>query len=126
MADLLLYGKQYLCHGVKMSKKFTDEELRKAVKENHSIAGVLRQLKLKPYGGGNYKTIHRKVAELDLETSHWRGQGHLKGETHNWTKSIPLEKILVENSTYTNIAYLKKRLVKDFFIHPLKCCAHLF
>ena len=58
-----------------MSKpKYTVEDVRKAVSENLSIAGVLRQLGLKPIGG-NYRTINRIIADQAIDTSHFTGQG---------------------------------------------------
>jgi hypothetical protein len=44
----------------------------KAVKENYSIAGVIKSLGLKP-AGGNYATINAKIKELNLDVSHFTG-----------------------------------------------------
>ena len=41
--------------------------------------------------------------------------GHLKGKTHNWSSKIPLEKILVEGSTYQTYK-LKNRLLKESYL----------
>ena len=65
------------------SKHWTDDQLISAVKNSYSIAGVLTDLGLK-IAGSNYKTINRAVKRLQLDTSHWKGKGHLRGKTHNW------------------------------------------
>lgn len=97
-----------------MGKKrtWTEEDLRKAVDINHSIAGVLRDLGLKPLGG-NYGTINRYLEKLDLDTSHWTGQGWLKGSNIRTNDPIPFSEILVKNSSYTSSSHLKKRLLRE-------------
>jgi hypothetical protein len=82
----------------------------RAVAENYSIAGVLRQMG-SPMAGASYQRVHRLVEQYDLTTSHWTGQAHLRGKRHNWTRSIPLSEILVDGSTYTHRPSLKRRLI---------------
>ena len=77
----------------------TNEEIIQAAKESKSIAQVLTKLGLKAVGG-NYRIIKRRFKELNIDTSHFTGQGHLKGKTHGWNPKIPLEDILVDNSSY--------------------------
>lgn len=99
----------------------TDEEFIKAVKENFSIRSTLLALGLKG-GGANYKGFHRRVEELNLDTSHFTGQGHLKGKTHNWAPKYELEEILVENSPYRGgTSLLKKRLLKEGYFTSYSC-----
>lgn len=93
-------------------RKYTDEEFIKAVQANFSIAGVLQTLNLAP-AGGSYKLFHARVKKFNLDTSHFTGQGHLKGRKHNWNIKIPLTEILVQNSTYTTSSTLRKRLIKE-------------
>lgn len=85
----------------------------KAVSESFSIAQVIKKLNL-TVGGANYKMVKTNVKKLNLDISHWLGQGHYKGKTsfHSPNK-IPIEKILVKNSTYTNSNNLKKRLFEE-------------
>ena len=95
-----------------MSKrKYTDQEFIDAVRSNFSVSGVLEALNLAP-AGGSYKLFHKRIKLLNLDTSHFTGQGHLKGKIHEWNKKIPLENILVENSDYS-ISSLRIRLVKE-------------
>ena len=55
-------------------KTYTIEDVKKSVVGNQSIAGVLRQLGLKPLGG-NYRTINRIISEQGIDTSHFTGKG---------------------------------------------------
>ncbi len=101
-------------------KNYTDQQFIHAVANNTSIAGVLKSLGLKP-AGGNYKTIHLKINNLNCDTTHFTGQHHLKGKNHNWAIKIPLEKILVINSKYGGGTYkLKNRLLQEGYFER-KC-----
>lgn len=53
---------------------FTDEQLKEAVKNSLSKAEVIRKLGL-VVGGANYSTITRGIKRLNLDTSHFTGQG---------------------------------------------------
>lgn len=55
-------------------RKWTDKQLIEAVQQNKSIANVIKQLGLKP-AGGNYITINSNIKKLQLDTSHFTGQG---------------------------------------------------
>lgn len=91
--------------------KWTKEILEKAVKNSFSIATVLSKLGLKP-AGGNYSHISKKLRNYGIDTSHFTGQGHLKGKTHNWSSRQSLNEVLVVNSTY-NRGHLRRRLIKE-------------
>lgn len=90
---------------------YTKEQFVEAIKNSYSISQVLKKLNLSATGG-NYKSFKLRSKKLGIDFSHFTGQAHLKGKKHNWTKSIPLEKILVKNSEYLWNNPLKKRLIK--------------
>lgn len=73
------------------------------------MARVLLEIGLRP-AGGNYKTIKRRIKELALDTSHFRGQAWNKGIPSKIPKR-PLEEILVLGSTYQT-SRLRKRLIE--------------
>lgn len=103
-----------ICMPYRMAKpsKYTEQQFIDAVRNSISIRQVLLTLGLIP-AGGNYRHAQLRISTLNLDTSHFLGQGHLKGKTHTWSKSIPLEDILVENSSYLKSSSLKERLVKN-------------
>ena len=69
-------------------KNYTDEDFINAVKNSKSIAGTLRLLKLREVGG-NYYTVKKHLQRLELDTSHWTGQGWNKGEQlKEWSKYV--------------------------------------
>lgn len=94
----------------KLKKKYTLEELKEAVANSFSIAGVLKSLGL-IVAGGNYKTIKEKIAKYKLDTSHFTGMGWNKGKKIPGEK-IPLSKILVNGSTYRT-SLIRPRLIKE-------------
>ena len=95
--------------------KYTKEDLEKAVKENYSIAGVCRALHITPVGG-NYRTIHLKIKEYNLDTSHFTGQGWNVGLRYRPVmnpKTYKLEDILIKDSPYRSLSKLKIRLISE-------------
>jgi hypothetical protein len=91
---------------------YTKQEFITAVETSFSKRQVLHKLNLVE-AGGNYKVFDRAVKELGLDTSHFKGQGYLSGKTHDWSKKIPIQDILIENSTYTSSFNLKNRLLSE-------------
>jgi hypothetical protein len=91
-------------------RKYTDQQLTDAVKTSYSIRAVLQKIGLAP-AGGNYETVRKKVNELNLDTSHFRGQAILRGATHAYnTRS--LEEVLVHKKL-ENTWRLKARLLSQ-------------
>ena len=94
-----------------MHKQYTEEDFKKAVKESFSIRQVLIKIGLK-LAGGNFSLAKKRIEDLNLDSSHFTGKGYLKGKTHSWSRLIPLDKVLVKNSTYSR-KLLKGRLIKN-------------
>lgn len=93
------------------NRSFTDEQFKEAVKISYSKAEVLRRLSLRA-AGANYRMFKILSKRLNINHSHFTGQGHLKGKTHSWNKKIPLDDILTKNSSYGSY-HLKHRLIKE-------------
>lgn len=99
-----------------MRAKYTDEDIAEAVKLSTSITGVLKKIGLKP-NGANHESIKTKIKNLNLNISHFTGQGWCKGENHEkFIKKFverPIKSILVKNSTYSSPSGVKKKLLKE-------------
>ena len=96
-------------------QKYSDESISEAVKNNVSIAGVLRELGLRDIGG-NYTYINKRIKALNLDTSHFTGQLWNKGKTVDRDKisspsSASLEDIFA-NKVKIRSATLKERLIR--------------
>lgn len=94
-----------------MKYSYSDEQLKEAVKTSLSISQVLSKLGI-VCAGGNYKTVKHRIEKLNIDSSHFTGQGHLKGKNHNFNPAKKLKDILVINSYY-NSNDLRKRLIKE-------------
>lgn len=90
-------------------RKYSVDQLKEAVSKSFTLSCVLKQLGLSP-SGGNYECLKKAINEFSLDSSHFTGQGHLKGKTHQY-KTRPLEIILVEGKL-ENTVRLKIRLLK--------------
>jgi hypothetical protein len=98
---------------MRKNKKYSDEEFINAIKSSSSIREALQKIGLKG-SGGNYQIAKRRIILLNIDVSHFTGQGYLKGKTHNWAKKIPLLEILVKNCLYGGgTSRLKKRLFRE-------------
>lgn len=101
--------------------KIDDDKLSQAVASNVSIRQTLQALGLCDTGTA-YRNLKRRITALSLDTSHFVGQAYLRGKTHDWAPKRSMKKILVKNSTYENIASLKKRLIHEGYLE-YKCSA---
>ncbi len=103
-------------------RRYSDEQLSQAVAECKSVAKVLEKIGLKP-AGGNYTIINRRIKELGLDTSHFRGsRDWARGQKSTFVRKRALEEILVRDSVYTT-SMLRKRLISEgIFEHRCVSC----
>ncbi len=99
---------------------YNDNIFIKTVQESFSIAEVLKKLNKIP-SGGNYKVFRHNIQRLNLNISHFTGQGHLKGKTQKWSKRLTNEEVFTLNSKH-NLATvrIKQRLLNESFLEK-KC-----
>jgi hypothetical protein len=62
--------------------KYTKEIIEETVKNNTSLAGVLKSMGLK-LTGGNYTYFQKLIRSYEIDTSHFLGKGWAKGETQH-------------------------------------------
>lgn len=104
--------KKYDLKTLPTSKKtWSDENLKSAVAGSKTLAEVIRSLGL-AVAAGNYVNIKRRVEELDLNTEHWLGQRWVSDPSRRRILNIPIEKILVEGSSFST-SNLRKRLIAE-------------
>ena len=101
--------------------KYTIEDVKRAVTENKSIAGVLRQLNLRPIGG-NYRTVKRIIADNEIDTSHFTGQGWNVGLAFKPNKGISYRELFVQNSSYKCSWRLREHYKKAAGINHCEKC----
>lgn len=100
--------------------KYTHEQIRNAVPTCFSIRQLLLALGLADRGS-NYKTIKTKLQALDIDTSHFTGQGHAKGKLKIERRTHASE-YLTYGSSITSYK-LKLVLLRDGLLDPTcSCC----
>jgi len=102
------------------NRKYTDEQFIEAVKTSTSIRQVLSKLNLKQ-AGGNYEVAQKRIKTLNLDDSHFTGQAHLRGKTHDYTKK-PIEYYLTENSYHQSHKFKKRLIAEGLIQHKCECC----
>lgn len=90
-------------------RKYTEENLKDAVKKSTSMHQVLKMLNVAPYGG-NYIVLKKALKYFQLDTDHFTGQGWSKGKTF-----VPKRNLseYLDNQFPIQSYKLKKRLLKE-------------
>ena len=88
--------------------------LESATKSSATISEALNKCDLVP-SGANYKGFKDACKRLNIDTSHFLGQAHMRGKSQplSWNRYDDTEKILVKDSPYLGTNSLKKRLLKE-------------
>lgn len=103
-------------------RKFTDEQFIEAVKNNFSKAGVMQELDSDEIHTTSYRLFNKLEKLLNVDTSHFTGQAHLKGKTHDWGKTIPFEEVFCEHSTHYGSS-IRRRLIREGILqHQCSVC----
>ena len=93
--------------------------LEELVAKSLSIAQVLVELHMPP-DGRSHHTMKRRLRELGIDTSHFRGQGWARGETRQSSaivdriakrNCVPDEEVFVDNSSFLDGKGLLRRLL---------------
>lgn len=92
--------------------KYSDEDFIQAVKTSFSVRDTLRKFDVAPHGG-SYKTFHLRVKKLNLDISHFTGQGHLKNKPNPWAKKFSLSDFLVVNSNRVLSVIHKQKIIDE-------------
>ena len=86
-------------------KQLSDTEFTQLIKESTSYNNFLKKIGMS-HGRSSYDLIKERCEQLKIDTSHFK-------TSHTSVSKIPLDDILIENSTYTNNSRLATRLVNE-------------
>lgn len=113
-------------HNIMKKIPATVDEIRDAVKNSYSISGALKLLGLILFGN-NYIRIKRVIAENDIDTSHFLGQGWNKGRKNRIDQNpnrYPDAEVFCINSSYKGSTMNTKsrlcRMRNNY--HKCECC----
>jgi len=88
------------------------EKFQEIVRQNTSLACILRYFNISA-SNGSYKTLKSRLEQDDIDYGHIQlGLGSNKGREFPNKRAIPLEEVMIENSTY-NRGHLKRRLLEN-------------
>lgn len=91
------------------------------VMESFSVAEVLKKCELVPWGA-NYKSFHKRVKELSLDTSHFTGQGHLKGKSNPYVSELSIEDAFIMNGSLSSYSLGRKIIKYNLKEYVCECC----
>jgi hypothetical protein len=103
------------------TRRYTAEALARAVAKSESIAGVLRELGIRPAGGSHFY-ISRRIREAGLDTSHFRGQAHNRGKPGKRKSADEILVVLPEGSIRTKSPRLRRAMVECGLPHACSGC----
>ena len=103
------------------TRSFSEEEFEQICKESESVREVAAKMGYSPDGGGNIKRIKQLIVQLEVNCSHFRGQGHKKNTGKQRT---PTEKYL-SNEVHITSHKLKHRLLEEGYFEYRCSCCHL-
>ena len=94
----------------------SDDEVASAVAASRSLAGVLRELRVRQ-GGGSQSNLKARIARLSLDTSHFTGVAWRSGQTKPVVPAAPIEDVLVLGR-FVQTTQLRRRLVAEGLKEP--------
>ena len=101
-----------------MKTDYSKENLEAIVKNNTSIAGVMRDLGLKQ-GGGSRSTVFKYIEKYNINTDHFTGSRWNVGKKIPVT---PLKNILKENTNFKSNVLLQRLVYKGLKEYKCECC----
>ena len=103
-----------LYHGIMKPRRWSDEDLRRAVAQSKTYREVLLNLGLSPSSNRTHDRIRYRCDELNIDRSHFtRGGAVVPGQPRHWK---PDEEIFSAGTPYT--ATTRRRYLK---LYPFVC-----
>lgn len=104
--------------GWRRRRRWSDDDLRRAVERSVSLSEVLRRLGYRP-SGGMHRLITGHIRRLGLDTSHFTGRASQRGRRLDARRRRrALETVLVAGDGYRNSADLRERLIRAGLKEP--------
>ena len=94
-----------------ISPKYSEENFKLIVSNSITFREVFEKLGLDTYGN-NYGIVHKYIKKYNIDISHFNSNKVCSDKLRK-INTIPLNEILIENSTYNNGTCIKKRLYDE-------------
>jgi hypothetical protein len=106
---------------MKKWERFTRQEIEQFVNESLSYRQLAEKCGYNQDSGSSIKEIHAMINELNLDVSHFTGQGWLTGKTYDSQRYIPFQEYIKGDCVQTN--KLRKKLLKEGLKQYIcECC----
>lgn len=108
-------------------RKYSDDDVKKAVEISYSYREVCRNLGICDHGGSPTH-IKKIISNLGLDTSHFGSKSWAKGktaETDSRIRKADISKILVENSNWQSHKVKLKLLSEGLKEHKCELCGNI-
>lgn len=104
-------------------RKYTRELLEAAVRESTSVLQVMGKIGAPKSSGGAHAWTKALIKEYKLDTSHFLGQAHYKGQS-SFTKKSPKEILVIRTNGRREDAHrLRRALVESGITYECKVCS---
>lgn len=100
-------------------RKYSEEQLREAVRTSISYRQVLQKIGLAPKGG-NYRTLHKAISVFNLDASHFTGK-NLSGRKLP-SRRKPIEEYLSNRAPIQSNKLRKYLLLEEVFKPVCSSC----
>lgn len=94
----------------RQDRRWSDDDLREAVRTEETVHGVMRRLGYDA-NGGMFRYVVAHIRRLELDTSHFTGRSWARGRSFPGRRRAALVDVLVIGSTYGSGGYLRQRLI---------------
>lgn len=96
---------------MKKWERFTRQEIEEFVKNSFSYASLAKKCGYGSNGGNNTRQMQQMIEQLELDTSHFTGQGWSIGRKYDSSLYIPYEEYI--KGEHVQTGKLKKKLLKE-------------
>ena len=100
---------------------YTDDQLKSAVAESTSTAGVLRALDIRQ-AGGSHAHMSRRIKDLGLDTSHFLGKGHNAGKSRPRLSAAEILTEIPFHGPRRKPSLLRRALLEIGTVHECQIC----
>lgn len=102
-------------------RNFTKQEIEQYVKESYSYATLANKLGYNVKTGSYSTAMKSMITELNLDVSHFTGQGWLFGQTYESNQYVPFNEYIKTKNAQTN--KIRKKLLREGLKeHICECC----
>lgn len=106
---------------MKKWEKFSKEEIEQFVKDSRSYAQLAKKCGYGGKSGSSTEQVKEMVMQLNLNVSHFTGQGWLSGQTYESDRYIPFNEYILGSHVQTN--KLRKKLLREGLKeYVCECC----